>query len=237
MALILIILNTFGSFSISVVIPQSKISLVSGVMEAFKIILNNFHLTWLIKIFAFLVVIGTLGQLSTWIVGPPMGLLVTAEYGDLPPLFHKISKRGMPISILIGQGIFVTFLCLMFLFMPSINSSYWILLALTSILYLLMYLMMFAAAIYLRYSKPTVHRTYKIPGGKFGMWIVSGVGFLFSLVTFFVGFFPPNQFSIGNIVFYESFLILGTILMVCIPLIIFHYRKPHWKTKRKDRKF
>ncbi len=235
MAAILFILNTLGSFSISLVIPQQEISLVSGVMEAFSIFLNNFHLNWLIKIFAFLVIIGSLGQLSTWIVGPTMGLLATSESGDLPPIFHKTTKHGMPFSILIGQGFIVTLLCLMFLFMPTINSSYWILLTLTSILYLIMYILMFAAAIYLRYAAPKVERTYKIPGGKFGMWIIAGIGFLFCLGTLFVAYFPPAQFSVGNIIFYESFLILGTILMIAVPLIIYYYRKPHWKIKKQDK--
>jgi hypothetical protein len=48
---------------------------------------------------------------------------------------------------------------------------------LTVILYLIMYLLMFAAAIYLRYSQPNRPRPYRIPGGTAGMWIIGGAGF------------------------------------------------------------
>ena len=41
----------------------------------------------------------------------------------------------------------------------------------------------------LRYTQPDLKRSYKVPGGKMGMWLIAGVGFLAvafsSIVTFF----------------------------------------------------
>ncbi|PPJ44606.1 amino acid permease, partial [Rhizobium sp. KAs_5_22] len=72
----------------------------------------------------------------------------------------------------------VTILSALFLFMPSVNGSYWLLTALAAQLYMLMYFIMFAAAIKLRISEPNHHRPFKIPGGIAGMLFVAGVGII-----------------------------------------------------------
>jgi Na+/melibiose symporter-like transporter len=83
---------------------------------------------------------------------------------------------------------------------------------------------MFSAAIKLRYSQPNKHRSYKIPGGNFGMWIVAGSGLICCLLTILVGFVPPTQIKIDNIVFFETFLISGMILFVLLPFVLFSVR-------------
>ena len=70
----------------------------------------------------------------------------------------------------------MTVLSVMFVVLPTVQAAYQILSQLTVILYLVMYLLMFAAAIYLRFSQPNRPRPYKIPGGDFGMWLVGGRG-------------------------------------------------------------
>ncbi|NRA90679.1 MAG: amino acid permease, partial [Simkaniaceae bacterium] len=115
-----------------------------------------------------------------------------------------------------------------FLLMPNVNSSFWILLALTSQLYLLMYAIMFAAGIYLRYKRPDVPRAYKIPGGKFGMWLTAGVGFLSSISAIIIGFFPPEQLETGSPSFYVLFLVFGMLIFCAAPFIILLFKKPSW---------
>ncbi|MCK7579722.1 MAG: hypothetical protein MZV65_31190 [Chromatiales bacterium] len=39
-----------------------------------------------------------------------------------------------------------------------------------------MYLLMFAAGIFLRHTEPQTARPYRVPGGEAGMWIVAGAG-------------------------------------------------------------
>ena len=77
----------------------------------------------------------------------------------------------------------MTFLALLFVVMPSVESFYQILSQLTVLLYLIAYLLMFAAAIYLRYRMKTTKRPFRIGSKGNGlMWIVGGVGFLGSLL-------------------------------------------------------
>ena len=191
----LIILTIFilGSLSIAIVVPQANISLTAGLMEAFTDFFNAYHMREIIPLVALLITIGALGQVTAWIVGPSKGLFATAKEGDLPPFFQRVNKNGVPVNLLIVQGLIVTVLSMVFLFMPDVSSSYWILTAMTVQLYLLMYNLLYAAAIKLRYSEPDVPRAYKIPGGNMGMWLVAGLGILGALFAIFIGFFPPAQ--------------------------------------------
>ena len=227
-ALIIIALSVLGTLAIAIVIPQKEINLVSGGMEAIAFFLRSYGLNWAVPLVALMVTIGALGAMSTWTAGPSKGLLAAAQDGDFPPILHKVNKHNMPVGILIFQGIIVSILGIVFLLMPNVNSSFWILLALTSQLYLLMYILMFAAAIVLRYKKPDVPRAYKIPGGNFGMWMIAGIGLFTSLLAIVIGFFPPEQLETGSLLFYELFLILGMGIFCAAPFIILLFKKPSW---------
>jgi amino acid transporter len=98
----------------------------------------------------------------------------------------------------------------------------------TVLLYLIMYGLLYAAAIKLRYSQPDVPRTYKVPGGNPGMWLTAGTGFIAVLFAFIVSFFPPAQLTVGSPAFYISFLIAGVIIFVSAPIIINRMKKPAW---------
>jgi amino acid transporter len=129
----------------------------------------------------------------------------------------------------VTQAIIVTILATVFLFMPSVNSSYWILVALASILYMVMYVLMMIAAIRLRYKHPNIQRAYQVPGGIKGLWGICLLGITGSALGFFLGFLPPSQLDTGSLIYFESFLIGGTILFCVLPLIIYRFKKPHWQ--------
>ncbi|MQY59000.1 MAG: amino acid permease, partial [Clostridia bacterium] len=125
--LIILVIVILGSLSIAVVVPQPKISLVAGLMQAFTMFFNDYHLKWIVPVVAFMITLGALGQVSAWIVGPSKGLFATAKEGDLPPFFQRVNKNGVPINLLAVQGCIVTILSLVFLLMPDVSSSYWLL--------------------------------------------------------------------------------------------------------------
>lgn len=232
----IIILTIFilGTLAIAIVVPHAKISLVAGLMQAVDAFLDPFHMKWATEVIGALIIAGALAMMSTWLVGPSQGLLAAAQHGDLPPALRKTNKNDMPVVILIVQAFIGTALSLMFLFMPNISSSYWILTALTAQLTTLIYLLMFSAAIYLRFSQPNIVRPYKIPGGKAGMIIVAGIGILASLFALFIGFVPPAQLETGSIFFYEAFLIGGIIVLSLPPFLFSKYKNPSWAKQPSD---
>lgn len=216
-----IILTTLilGSLAIAVVLPQSDINLVAGIMQAFDAFFARYHMLWFMPIIAVMLVLGGLGSVSNWIIAPTKGLLVAAEDGNLPAIFQKANKHGAPILFLIAQAVIVTLLSSFFLFLPSVNGSYWLLTALAAQLYMLMYLLMFAAAICLRIKAPHHPRAFKIPGGLFGLIFVASIGMIGAFTTLIVSFMPPENINVGSLAQYEITLVSGLVLM-CLPPFI-----------------
>jgi amino acid transporter len=161
-ALILLIFIP-GALAISVALPTSGVSLTSGVMQAFQVFFNHLGFPLGVNILAVLIVIGILAAVVTWIPGPSRGLLMVAKAGYLPPWFQKTNKAGMQVNIMIMQGIIVSVLAVFFAFVPSVNSAFWILSAMTVQLYLLMYLLMFMSALRLRKISPDIKRGFRVP--------------------------------------------------------------------------
>ncbi|NNM43441.1 MAG: amino acid permease [Chlamydiae bacterium] len=227
-AFLILGLSIIGVLAIAIVIPKSEISLIAGSLQAFAYFLNAYGLNWLLPAMAILIAIGSLGGLSTWIIGPSKGLLAAAQSGDLPPYFRKITKSGMPKTLLITQASIVSLLSLLFVFMPTLSSAYWILTVLAAQLYLVMYIMLFAAGIKLRYKRPNVERAYKLPGKYVGMWIAAGIGILGGVFMLVVGFFPPNETISNNVWGYFCTLFLGMVICCVAPFIIEYFKKPSW---------
>ncbi len=233
-AIIIITLSIAASLSIAIVIPDKALSLSAGVMQAFQYFFKIFNIAWATPIISFLLAYGIFTMAVTWMVGPSTGLLEVAKEGYLPKTWQKRNKNNMPVGILFVQGISSTALSFAVLFMPTVSSAFWLMSALAAQLYLIMYLFMFAAAIKLRYSQPDVKRAYRIPGGKTGMWIVSGVAWLASFFVIIFGFIPPQSVrneSSWAIIGYIAFLLVGVTLFLAIPIIFFNIskNKPNWK--------
>lgn len=222
----IIILTTLISacMAIAIVIPVQQLNLVSGLLDAFKIFFTDLHMSWMMPVIAVLIIIGSLSGAAAWIIGPARGLFVSTKDNDLPRFLQKENKKNIPVGILITQGVIVTLLSIVFLIMPSVNSSYWVLSNLTAQLALLFYVFMFAAAIRLRYKHAKIERAFTIPGGKLGIWLVAGTGLLTCLAIIVFGFFPPAQVVEGKILSYELVLIVGMILF-CLPPFFLHIKK------------
>lgn len=228
------LLFMLGSLAIAVVIPKSEISLVAGLIEAFQRFFSVYNLEWVLPVMAVLLVVGAIAEVNAWIIGPIKGLYATSTHGNLPPFFHNLNKKGVPTHLLLFQAIIVTLSSLVFLQMPSISASYWILTALSAQSYLVMYILMFISAVKLRYSKPHVPRAYRVPFKMKGIWITALIGIFASLFAIFMAFFPPAQLQTGSLLFYEVFLILGLFIMCGIPLIIYQFRQPSWLRAASD---
>lgn len=228
-AAITVAIFILGTFSLGIIIPQKDINLTQSLLVGFDRYFDYIHASWLSPIIAIALAFGVLAGVLTWVAGPSKGLFAVGKAGYLPPFMQKTNKIGVQRNILLIQGGLVTFLSLLFVIMPSVQSFYQILSQLTILLYLIMYLLMFSAAIYLRYNMKDYKRPFRI--GKSGnalMWIVAGVGFLGSLLAFVLSFIPPAQIAVGSSTVWYLVLVIGCIVVVGAPFIIYAMRKPHW---------
>jgi len=180
--------------------------------------------------------IGAFGQLSTWVLGPSTAMLQVAKNGFMPRWWQKTNSAGVPIRFVLVQAMMISLVALIYVVVPAVNTGFFMVLILTTVLYAVMYLLLFASGIKLRYKYPDVKRTYRVPGGNIGMWIVGGLGFLAMLFVILISFFPPSNLKIGSPIFYVLFMVLGLLIFVSLPIIIYARRKPEWKEITQDNK-
>ena len=161
-AAITVAIFILGTFSLGIIIPQKDINLTQSLLVGFDRYFDYIHASWLSPIIAIALAFGVLAGVLTWVAGPSKGLFAVGKAGYLPPFMQKTNKIGVQKNILLIQGGLVTFLSLLFVIMPSVQSFYQILSQLTILLYLIMYLLMFSAAIYLRYNMKDYKRPFRI---------------------------------------------------------------------------
>jgi amino acid transporter len=218
-----------GGLVVAWTVPVGNLSLIAGIQQTYSTIFGP-GLAWVVTILGVLLVIGAIAEVMAWVYGPIRGLAVAARAGDLPPLLQKVNKNGIPTSLMMLQGVIVTIWGLVFVALPGdVNSAFWELFALATTVYLVMYFIMYAAAIKLRYSEPDTPRKFRVPGGKLGMWLTAGWGIAAMGFVFVIAMLPPSQIPEGTPLTYEAFLIVGTAVVVAIPFIIYWLRKPSWK--------
>jgi glutamate:GABA antiporter len=226
MALVLAVL-IFPTLAISWVLPANQISFTAGVMQAFDRLLTHFGVSFLLPVFAIALAGAAFAGMLTWLDGPSEGLLrIGRERGFLPPYFQKVNGQGIEVRILTAQGAVITFIALLYAFIPSVSHAYWIFVTMATQVYLIMYVLMFVAAVKLRRTRPDQSRGYRAPA--LGLLCVLGV--VSSVAAFVIGFIPPSQFGRSNPLTY-ALLILAGILAIGIvpPLLMDRLRKPEWK--------
>ena len=234
-SLVTVLIFILGTFSLGIVVPAKEISLTQTLLIGFDNYFKYLHISWMGPIIAIALVFGVLAGVLTWVAGPSKGIFTVGRAGYLPPFFQKTNKQGVQRNILLVQGVIVTILGLLFVVMPSVQSFYQILSQLTVLLYLIMYMLMFASAITLRYKLPKLERPFRLGAKGNGlMWILGGLGFCGSLLAFILSFIPPSQISVGSNKVWFLVLILGAIIFVVIPFIIYASRKPSWKAADAD---
>ncbi len=218
-----------GTFALGVIIPVKDINLTQSLLIGFDNYFRHFHISWAGPVIAIALMFGVLAGVLTWVAGPSKGIYTVGKAGYLPPFFQKSNSSGVQRNILLIQGGLVTLLSLLFVVMPSVQSFYQILSQLTILLYLIMYMLMFAAAIVLRYKMKSAPRPFRLGKGNALMWILGVTGFAGSLLAFVLSFIPPGQINTGNNTVWYAVLIIGCIVMVVIPFIIYAMRKPSWR--------
>ncbi|MFJ1708219.1 APC family permease [Kitasatospora sp. NPDC088346] len=220
------------ALAISWVIPADQLSLTAGVMQAFDAFFQYFHIGWLVPIVAFALCAASLGGMLTWLAGPSKGLLlISRQEGYLPPYLQKLNKHGIQQNILVTQGLLTTVIALLYALIPNVSSVYWIFSVITTQVYLIMYLLMFLAAIQLRRKLPDHPRGYRAPL----LTTLCVVGFVASALAMVIGFIPSSQFGGGSGWAYVAIVGGGLLLLgVVIPFGFLKARKPSWRQPDAD---
>jgi len=228
--ILILITMILGSLAIAIVLPKEEIGLVNGVMQAFTNFFKAYHLTMLMPVILILLLIGSLGSMVNWIISPAKGLLLAADNGFLPHWLYRLNKHGVASRILIMQAVIVTILCGGFLLLPSINSIYWLFTALSTELYIMMYVIMLIAAIRLKSKYSNLPRYFSIPGGNFGYYFTCILGLIGCIIALIIGFFPPESaMDVGGSNHFRIIFSSGILLMLSPAFLLYLRRRIHIK--------
>jgi len=109
-----------------------------------------------------------------------------------------------------------------FLLLPSVNAAYLLLTALAAQQYIIMYVLMFLAAIKTRQCSMK-NIGFTLTRYRCGTWLVSLIGLLGCSALFIIGFIPPSGFGIGGAFTYEFILVIGLISLTLLPLLFRYF--------------
>ena len=211
-----------GTVAVLVVLNGTAVDPKSGVFQAITAASVVLKIGAIGIIAALLVTVGNAGGVGSTVTGIARVPFMVGVDRYLPRAFGKIHPRWKTpyVSILV-QAVLSGVILLLSQINETSVSAYQILVDATVILYFIPFLYMYAAAIKLAY-RPDRGRTagaVLIPGGKVGVWIAGGLGFLVVLLGIVLSFIPPGETQ--NKFLFEVKLLSGTVLAVLLGLVLY----------------
>lgn len=228
-------LNFCGGFIVAGVVPFDKLSMSSGMVQTFETLITDFDggLDWVVKIVCALLAIGVIGEVGSWVVGPSRALYAAAEQGLLPKHLLGLNKSGVPVRIIIAQGVVVSiWTVVLTLGGGGDNLSFLTAISLATVIYLVSYILMFIS--YLRLIRHSGYqRGFNVPGGMPGKMLISLSGLASSVFALAIAFFPPAVITASQAPIYETMLVMSFAFALVLPFVIYGlYGKRHSRLPR-----
>ena len=213
-----------ASLSIAVIVPQSELNIMTGVIQAMDYVIDHSFAhswQWIKYLLHVFIIMGSFSAIAAWVIGPSKGLLIAAQDGYAPVFLRKENQYRAPVNILIVQmGIFAL-LCSSYHFLP-IQTAFFLLTALTDQLAMLGYLFLLASSLVIRYQTPELQGSYRIPGGFRGLCFVCFLGFIGCILGLAVGFMLPSNLEGISSGLYALIILIGIIVCSLPPLLFKH---------------
>lgn len=182
----------FATFGILASLKLGSLSIVTGIADAMKLSFDNVlgGYTWLYDILMVGLLFTFLGNMVTWSIGSNHSMGSTGLDKTAPRVFGHVNKRFLtPDYAFVLMGVIATAVTLVnYALFSTKEEVFWTIFALSSIVFLLPYLLMFPALLVLRKKQPDKPRPYTAPWGNAGAWlwvVLCEIGILFTIVLFF----------------------------------------------------
>ncbi len=211
-----------GTIAVLGMLQSTDVDPKSGVFQAITIGSTILKVGLLGVIAAMLVSVGNAGGVGSTVAGIARVPFVVGIDRYLPAAFGKIHPKWKTpyISILV-QAIISGIILLIIQINETANSAYQILVDAAVILYFIPFLYMYAAAIKLAYRKDRAENpaAVLIPGGKIGVWIAGGLGFVVVAGGIVLSLIPPGEAT--SKIGFEAKLIGATLVAILIGLALY----------------
>ena len=220
-----------GTLIIAAVVPNKDINVLYTLYDTYRTLGATIGIPWLYMIFVYAGLGATIANLVTNLAGPSVMLGNAGRSGFLPKFLQNENKAGMPSRLMYFQLAGMTIIAFVVFLLPNIEGFVVLITQAITILYMLYYVLMFIAFIRLKYTQPNRPRSFVVPGGKVGAWIVAGVGTAASVFGIVLALYPPAQVAseVGSGTTYVTIIIVLTVLVLAISFgIYFLSRKRDW---------
>jgi amino acid transporter len=203
-----------GTISLMWALPQSEISIISGVNQAITKAGALHGMPWLGPPVAILMTLAGLGGIGAWLIATARLLFCGGLDRYLPPIFARTHPRWKtPWFAMVFQAAFSAIFIIAATQGDTVKGAYLKLVNATLIVYFMPYLYMFASAIKLRAEIARQPRAVPVPGGNGGSLFWNGLGFLTTAVAIALALIPPadstDKLGFFVQVFIGSFGFLG----------------------------
>jgi amino acid transporter len=219
--IVIAVIYIAGTIAVLSLMSSVTVDPKSGVFQALTIASATLKITALGIIAAILVTVGNAGGVGSTVAGISRVPFAVGVDRYLPRAFAKVHPKWETpyVSILVQAGISGAILLLSQISETTV-SAYQILVDATNILYFIPFLYMYAAVIKLAYRPDRATSTAAlIPGGKTGVWIAGGMGFIVVLASIALSVIPPGETA--NKFLFEVKLIGGTGFGLLLGVMLF----------------
>ena len=189
----------FATFGILAIIPVGDIQIETGIVDALRPAFEGvlgaaagpvFTIVALGVLFTFL------GNMVTWSIGANESIAATGMDKAAPGVFgHKHPRNGTPDYAFYLMGVIATIVTIAtYALFGNNDGIFWAIFSLSSVVFLLPYVLMFPSLVVLRRKFPDQPRPYTVPGGNAGAWVwatLCELGIVMTLVLFFIA--PPED--------------------------------------------
>ena len=222
-------------FGILAVLPASEISGATGFMDAVGTVFGVYGSAAhaMVEATALLFVFVLLNQGSAWMIASDRVQAVAGADGTFPRYFGVFHPTlGTPVRVNLLSGTVATVFCVAAtsLVHGSDAAVFSVVLNIAVDTLLLSYLLIFPAALRLRSRYPSVHRPYRVPGGRPGLWTCTVLIYVWVALGSWIAVFPGTLESVLGISYpfvdtwgvsratFEGFTIatLATIALCCL---------------------
>ena len=171
---------------ILLVLPQNAISGIGGFVDAIHAVFGVYggasEAMFDVMVLLFIFTLMTSG--AVWMIGSDRIQAVAAYDGAFPGFFGVFNRTfGTPVRVNVMSGVVAsafTIAAIELLNRQSTASAFQVVLTIAISTTLISYLWIFPASAVLRHKYPEVHRPYRVPFDRWGIWVAT------ALITFWV---------------------------------------------------
>jgi glutamate:GABA antiporter len=218
-----------GMAGILAALPLKDLSIVSGIADAMRLSFDRIlggAATGAYDVVIVLLLFSFVGTMVTWSIGANHSINVTGLDRSAPAVFGHVNRRfGTPdyafvLMALVATGVTVVNYALF----GGNEQIFWTIFALSSIVFMAPYVLMFPALLVLRRKFPDVPRPFRVPGGRAGAWVAVGLAEAFVLLG--LGLFITVIPAGGSRLVYTAITSGGTVVTLLVGIWLSRRRAP-----------